>query len=159
VAGLCYELLGASTGVALRVALTAAVFAVVNALLVATAQTLAGKRGFKNMMSLAVLAFVVWQGGREVIRGSLTAGDLVAFLIYTLTVAGAIGTFTGLYGQLQEALGASQRIFELLDERTDLVEPAEPDEPTDVTGHVVFDDVGFRYSDRDTEGSGPDSQA
>ncbi|MDJ0959269.1 MAG: ABC transporter transmembrane domain-containing protein [Acidimicrobiia bacterium] len=104
-----------------------------------------------TFVAFSVLAFVVWQGGREVIRGTLSAGDLVAFLIYTLTVAGAIGTFTGLYGQLQEALGASQRIFELLDERTDLVEPADPEEPADEAGHVVFDDVGFRYSDRDVD--------
>jgi subfamily B ATP-binding cassette protein MsbA len=104
-----------------------------------------------TFVAFSVLAFVVWQGGREVIRGNMTPGDLVAFLIYTLTVAGAIGTFTGLYGQLQEALGASQRIFELLDERTDLVEPVEPEVPSEIAGHVIFDRVGFRYADRDVD--------
>ena len=46
----------------------------------------------------------------------------MTFLLYTLTVAGAIGTFTGLYAQLQEALGASKRIFELLDEPPEVAE-------------------------------------
>jgi subfamily B ATP-binding cassette protein MsbA len=102
-----------------------------------------------TFVAFSTLAFVVWQGGRQVVRGDLSAGDLVAFLIYTLTVAGAIGTFTGLYAQLQEALGASQRIFELLDERTDLAEPATPEEPDFAAGSVAFEGVGFAYADRD----------
>ena len=68
-----------------------------------------------TFVMFSTLALVLWQGGHQVIEGNLTAGDLVTFLLYTLTVAGSIGTFTGLYAQLQEALGASQRIFELLD--------------------------------------------
>jgi subfamily B ATP-binding cassette protein MsbA len=102
-----------------------------------------------TFVAFSTLAFVIWQGGRLVLRDEMSPGDLVSFLIYTLTVAGAIGTFTGLYSQLQEALGASKRIFELLDERSDLVEPANPAQPDDVAGRVVFDDVGFTYSDRD----------
>ena len=102
-----------------------------------------------TFVAFSTLAFVIWQGGRQVLRGELSPGDLVSFLIYTLTVAGAIGTFTGLYSQLQEALGASKRIFELLDERSDLVEPAEPDVPDATLGHVEFQDVGFGYTDRD----------
>ncbi len=69
-----------------------------------------------TFVMFSTLALVLWQGGRQVIAGNLTAGDLVTFLLYTLTVAGAVGTFTGLYAQLQEALGASRRIFELLEE-------------------------------------------
>ncbi|NND01651.1 MAG: ATP-binding cassette domain-containing protein [Acidimicrobiia bacterium] len=102
-----------------------------------------------TFVAFSTLAFVIWQGGRRVLRGELTAGELVSFLIYTLTVAGAIGTFTGLYSQLQEALGASLRIFELLDERSDLEEPATPSEPAEVLGSVVFADVDFRYPDRE----------
>jgi len=102
-----------------------------------------------TFVAFSTLAFVIWQGGRLVLRDEMSPGDLVSFLIYTLTVAGAIGTFTGLYSQLQEALGASKRIFELLDERSDLVEPANPKQPENAAGRVVFDDVGFTYSDRD----------
>ncbi len=63
-----------------------------------------------TFVGFATLALVLWVGGRQVLAGSMTAGELVSFLLYTLTVAGAIGTFTGIYSQLQEALGASRRI-------------------------------------------------
>jgi len=72
----------------------------------------------------------------------------VTFLLYTLTVAGAIATFTGLYGQLQEALGASRRIFELLDEPAELATPVDPIVVDPVLGAIQFDDVYFAYGDR-----------
>jgi subfamily B ATP-binding cassette protein MsbA len=66
-------------------------------------------------------------------------------------VAGSIGTFTGLYSQLQESLGASKRIFELLDLQSDLPEVVNPKKLNSVQGHVVFDQVSFRYGDRGEE--------
>jgi subfamily B ATP-binding cassette protein MsbA len=104
-----------------------------------------------SFVAFGTLALVLWQGGRLVVDGRMRPGELVSFLVYTLTVAGAIGTFTGLYSQLQEALGASKRIFELLDERTDLEEPDHPVSLDPVEGRVTFEDVGFRYSDRDVD--------
>lgn len=83
-----------------------------------------------------------------VLNGTLSPGDLVTFLLYTLTVAGAIATFTGLYGQLQEALGASRRIFELLDEPAELATPVDPIVVDPVLGAIRFDDVHFAYGDR-----------
>ncbi len=68
----------------------------------------------------AAMAVVLWYGGRLAITGALLGGDLVAFLLITVFVAGSLGTFTGLWAQLQESLGASRRIFELLDERPTL---------------------------------------
>jgi len=103
-----------------------------------------------TFVAFGTLALVLWRGGRLVIAGEMSTGDLVSFLLYTLTVAGAIGTFTGLYGELQEALGASRRIFELLDERNDLAEPAQPLELSG-EGRVTFEEVMFRYADRDVD--------
>ncbi|MDJ0953833.1 MAG: ABC transporter transmembrane domain-containing protein, partial [Acidimicrobiia bacterium] len=103
-----------------------------------------------TFVMFSTLALVLWQGGRQVIAGNLTAGDLVTFLLYTLTVAGAIGTFTGLYAQLQEALGASQRIFELLDEPPEVAQVAATTNPEPV-GTVSFEDVHFAYAERDGE--------
>jgi len=100
-----------------------------------------------TFVMFSTLALVLWQGGRQVVAGDLTAGNLVTFLLYTLTVAGAIGTFTGLYAQLQEALGASQRIFELLDEPPE-VAAVEATEKPDRIGTVSFEDVSFEYSER-----------
>ncbi|NNF62858.1 MAG: ATP-binding cassette domain-containing protein [Acidimicrobiia bacterium] len=104
-----------------------------------------------TFVAFATLAVILWLGGRQVLAGDLSVGDLVSFLVYTLTVAGAIGTFSGLYGQLQEALGSTQRIFELLDEKNDLPQATSPKRMPRVSGHVRFNDVTFRYSDRDVE--------
>ncbi len=100
-----------------------------------------------TFVMFSTLALVLWQGGRQVIAGNLTAGNLVTFLLYTLTVAGAIGTFTGLYAQLQEALGASQRIFELLDEPPEVAEADNTNNPEPM-GTLAFENVHFAYSDR-----------
>jgi ATP-binding cassette, subfamily B, bacterial MsbA len=67
---------------------------------------------------------VLWYGGRLALAGELPPGDLITFLLLTVTVAGSIGAFTGLYSQVQEAIGASRRVFELLDTAPDLPEPA-----------------------------------
>ena len=106
---------------------------------------------FVQLVGYGTLAVVMWVGGRQVLSNDLTAGELVTFLLYTLTVAGAIGAFTGLYGQLQTALGASQRIFELLGERSDIQEPEQPVSLPSPQGAITFEEVSFRYSDRDVE--------
>ncbi len=103
-----------------------------------------------TFVGFGTLAIVFWVGGRQVLADEMTAGDLVTFLLYTITVAGAIGTFTGLYSQLQSSLGASKRIFELLDEESDVLEPRQPVELSVVQGRVTFVGVAFAYSDRDT---------
>ncbi len=103
-----------------------------------------------TFVGFGTLAVVFWVGGRQVITGAMTTGDLVTFLLYTIIVAGAIGTFTGLYSQLQTSLGASKRVFEIMDERTDLVESTTPTTLGPVEGRVTFASVAFSYGDRDT---------
>ncbi len=105
---------------------------------------------FVTFLGFGTLAVVLWVGGRQVLDGSLTVGELVTFLLYTLVVAGAIGAFTGLYSQLQEALGASKRIFELLDEDPEIAEISEPHTPERV-GSIRFESVDFTYPGRDIE--------
>ena len=97
------------------------------------------------------ISIVLWFGGREVLARNITPGELVSFLFYTLFIAGSIGAFTGLISQFQEALGASSRIFELLDERSDLPEPIAGRLAKPITGRVAFHDVSFRYGDRGDE--------
>ena len=104
-----------------------------------------------TFVALGTLAVVLWVGGRLVLNGDLTPGQLVSFLLYTLIVAGAIGSFTGLYSELQEALGASQRIFELLDEPVEMPRPGAPDAPAAREGSVRFDAVSFSYPGRNIE--------
>ena len=98
-----------------------------------------------SFMGFAALAAILWFGGREVLAGRLTGGSLIAFLVYGVNIAAALGSFTSLYGQLQEALGASRRIFELLDEAPEIRDRpgAQPLPPA--RGRITFERVCFAY--------------
>ncbi len=93
------------------------------------------------------LALILWYGGREVLDGRLTGGELIAFLIYGLTVAGSIGSLVGLYSQFQEALGATKRVFELLDERQSVEDKPGAPALTQVQGRISFENVSFSYEE------------
>jgi ATP-binding cassette, subfamily B, bacterial MsbA len=90
---------------------------------------------------------VLWQGGRQVLEGNLTAGALVSFLLYALYVAGAVGSLASLFGAYQEAVGAARRVFDLLEAESAVKDPIKPIRlPRPVRGEVVMDNVGFHYN-------------
>lgn len=101
--------------------------------------------GVMSFLTFGALAVVLWYGGRQVMAGSLTPGNLVTFLFYALQVGGTVAALTGIFNQFQEALGASGRIFELLDERSDLPQPAQPALLARAEGRVAFEGVSFGY--------------
>jgi subfamily B ATP-binding cassette protein MsbA len=103
---------------------------------------------FITFVGFGTLALVLWVGGRLVLAGDLTPGQLVSFLLYTLVVAGAIGAFTGLYSQIQEALGASRRIFEILEEPVEAPAADEVVHIHDRPGRVELSGVSFSYPGR-----------
>jgi subfamily B ATP-binding cassette protein MsbA len=96
-------------------------------------------------LGFASLSLILWYGGREVLENRLTGGELIAFLIYGLTVAGSIGSLTNLYSTVQEALGASKRVFELLDEQRTVEDRPNARPLTSVEGRIAFDHVSFSY--------------
>lgn len=98
--------------------------------------------GFMAFMSITI---TLWFGGREVIQGYLSPGGLVAFLIYTLLVAGPIAAFSGLYSQFQSALGATERLFELLDLQPDITDAPNAYPIPLIKGQVQFETVSFEY--------------
>lgn len=98
-----------------------------------------------TFLGFGALAAVLWFGGREVLEGRLTGGALIAFLVYGINIAASLGTFTGLWTQLQEALGASRRIFELLDEVPEIKDEPNAHPLPPVTGHIRLEDVSFSY--------------
>ncbi len=106
--------------------------------------------GVMSFLTFGALAVVLWYGGRQVMNGSMTPGNLVTFLIYALQVGGTVAALTGIFNQFQEALGASGRIFELLDERSDLPAPAAPLPLARAEGRVEFRDVSFTYDGQST---------
>ena len=100
-----------------------------------------------SFMGFAVVIAVFWFGGMQVLNGTLTAGQLTMFLILTLTIAGSIGSFSGLWTSLQEALGATKRIFEILDTPSDIIDQPEAKALPRIAGHIVLDNVSFAYKD------------
>ncbi len=103
---------------------------------------------FAPITSFAVfgaIALVLWYGGRQVIAGQITPGNLVAFLLYAYIVAGPIGAFSTLYAQLQESLGATRRVFELLDAVPDIKDAPGAIALPAIRGHVRLQGVDFSY--------------
>ncbi len=100
-----------------------------------------------GFMAFASITVTLWFGAYEVIQGRLTAGDLVAYLIYTMLVASPIATLAGLYARFQGALGATERLFELLDEQPELsTKPGALVLPP-ASGEVCFNQVSFTYTE------------
>jgi subfamily B ATP-binding cassette protein MsbA len=98
------------------------------------------------------IVIVLWQGGRLVLDGSLTAGTLVSFLLYTATIAAAVGALASFFSSYQESVGAAERVFELLEAPAQVADPADPVTlPRPVSGRVDLEQVSFRYHD------GPDA--
>jgi len=90
---------------------------------------------------------VLWQGGRQVLAGNLTAGALVSFLLYALYVAGAVGSLASLFGAYQEAVGAARRVFDLLEAESAVKDPLRPVKLTrPLRGEIAMDKVGFHYN-------------
>lgn len=99
-----------------------------------------------GFMAFASITITLWFGAYEVMQGQLTPGDLVAYLVYTMMVAAPIATLAGLYARFQSAIGATERLFDLLDTEPDIVAvPNAPKLPA-VAGEVVFEDVSFAYT-------------
>ncbi len=93
------------------------------------------------------LALILWFGGREVLDGRLSAGELIAFLIYGLTVAANFAGVIGVYSQFQEALGATKRVFEILDTEPDVRDAPDARQLDLVRGAISLRGVNFAYED------------
>jgi ABC transporter fused permease/ATP-binding protein len=95
----------------------------------------------------AAAALVFWYGGHLVLRGEMSAGDLTSFLVYTLLVGFALGALTDLWADFLRALGAAERVFEVLD-RTPALAVAGARQLERVDGALEVDRVGFSYPTR-----------
>ena len=100
-----------------------------------------------SFLAFSAVVSIFWYGGQEVLAGNITPGQLLMFLILTMTIAGSIGQFSGLWTGLQEALGATQRLFELLETQPDITDQPDAIPLPKVKGHITFEDVSFAYKD------------
>ncbi|WP_297780985.1 ABC transporter transmembrane domain-containing protein [uncultured Roseovarius sp.] len=92
---------------------------------------------------------VLWIGARDVRAGEMTAGSLVQFVIYAVMVAGAVAALSEIWGELQRAAGATERLVELLQADDPVRDPARPVAvPRPVRGEIAFEDVQFTYPSR-----------
>ena len=102
--------------------------------------------GMLTFSTFAGIVFVLWQGGLLVLDGRLTAGSLVSFLLYTMTIAASIGALASSFSAYQEAVGAAERVFEIMEMRPEIADPPVPAAlPSPVRGRVAFEGVSFRY--------------
>ncbi len=102
--------------------------------------------GILTFCAFGGVVAVLWQGGRLVLEGTLTAGALVSFLLYAMYVAGAVGSLGSLFGVYQEAVGAARRTFDLLETQPTIAEPTEARSiGGHVRGEVTLDNVTFAY--------------
>ncbi len=101
------------------------------------------------LLGFGAITLALWVGGLEVLRGRLSGGALSAFVFYAVIVATSGAGLSELWGELQRAAGAADRIAEILAERPAIAAPARPTRlPLPASGRVVFDDVVFHYPAR-----------
>jgi subfamily B ATP-binding cassette protein MsbA len=98
--------------------------------------------GFLGFASSIV---VLWFGGHQVAAGEATAGEIVAFLLYMGQVSGPVGGLAGQWAQIQEAFGAADRLFALLDTKPSVVERPGAIPLPPGPAEIVFDHVSFKY--------------
>jgi ATP-binding cassette subfamily B protein len=92
---------------------------------------------------------VLWIGAHDVGQGEMTTGALVQFVIYSVMVAGAVAALSEIWGELQRAAGATERLVELLGVEDTVQDPVTPDAvPDPVQGRIAFEDVTFHYPSR-----------
>ena len=92
---------------------------------------------------------VMWVGARDVRAGVMTPGELVQFVIYAIMVAAAVGALSEVWGELQRAAGATERLVELLGTTDTVRDPDHPVAlPRPLRGEIAFEGVGFAYPTR-----------
>jgi ATP-binding cassette subfamily B protein len=102
------------------------------------------------VLVLGAVAVMLWVGGMDVIDGTISGGELAAFVFYSLIVGTAFGTLSEVIGELQRAAGAAERIGELLQARSEIQPPAQGLQrlPERVSGSLTLEDVRFAYPTR-----------
>jgi len=102
--------------------------------------------GLVTFLGYGALVLVLWWGGRMLTSGEISSGDLLAFLMLTMSTAFAIGALAGLWQDFAKAMGASERVFELMDRAPAMTDGAR--QLAQVTGEVTLEGLHFAYPTR-----------
>ncbi|HEX2332804.1 MAG TPA: ABC transporter transmembrane domain-containing protein [Burkholderiales bacterium] len=101
------------------------------------------------LIAFSAVGIILWIGGHDVLAGRMSQGELAAFVFYAAVVAAGASTVAEVWGELQRAAGATERLVELLDTRPAIVAPSSPvAAPQRVALEIEFDDVRFAYPAR-----------
>ncbi|RTZ16604.1 ABC transporter ATP-binding protein/permease [Vibrio aquaticus] len=96
----------------------------------------------------SAISGMLWVGGNDVINGTMSAGDLGAFVFYAIMVASSLATISEVMGELQRAAGATERLVEILQVKSDITAPVQPISNSTLKAEVKFEDVYFCYPSR-----------
>ena len=95
------------------------------------------------------ITLVLWIGAQAVLADEMTAGELSQFVIYAIFVAGSAASLSEMWGEVQRAAGATERLMELMTAEPNIVPPINPVPfPVPPKGRIVFEDVSFSYPSR-----------
>jgi ATP-binding cassette subfamily B protein len=101
------------------------------------------------MLVFGGIVFVLWLGARQIVGGTMSGGQLAQFLVYAVIVGSSAAALTEMWGEIQRAAGAMERLTELLEARPVIRAPERPVElPPRVSGAIRFDNVTFHYPSR-----------
>ncbi|WP_250461181.1 ABC transporter transmembrane domain-containing protein [Microbulbifer litoralis] len=104
------------------------------------------------LLMFGAISGLLWVGGNDMIAGRMTAGDLAAFVFYAVMMGSAVATISEVYGELQRATGATERLVELLNVESEIPVGGANTEPTNPPGaagaEVAFEAVDFSYPSR-----------
>jgi ABC-type multidrug transport system fused ATPase/permease subunit len=100
-----------------------------------------------EVASALALGLLVWHGGGKVLGGEISLGSLVAFISYMQMFFKPIRDISEKYNIMQAAMASTERIFEFMDQREEIQEPAQPIQPLRKEGHLQFRDVSFGYQE------------
>jgi ATP-binding cassette subfamily B protein len=104
---------------------------------------------FAIFLVSASVVVVLWIGAQDVLAGKITPGRLGQFVLYAVFAAGALGSLSEIGGEVAQASGAAERLFEILAIKPAIVSPPQPLVlPSPPRGEVVFEDVRFSYPTR-----------
>ncbi|MEM6676516.1 MAG: ABC transporter transmembrane domain-containing protein [Pseudomonadota bacterium] len=91
---------------------------------------------------------VIWIGARDVISGAMSPGEMAQFVLFAVFTAGAVGALSEVWGELQRAAGAMERLAELLAMTSPVAEPEKPEALTAPEGKITFEELSFSYPSR-----------
>ena len=104
--------------------------------------------GVVIFLVFTAISFILWVGGKDLVDGKMSAGDLSAFVFYSALVASSVGALSDVSGELQRAAGAAERVAKLLMQRPDITSPEQPAALS--VGHldIAFEKVSYHYASR-----------